>query len=255
MATLSTSRTAATSASDLDAGLRAHMLQVYNYLAAGLGVSALVAWTLFQVATTTDPTLAAMKLKNGVMLTAAGKSLYTSPWMLALCIAPIVILIVMAIAQAWLGVVAAQVGYWLFVATFGCSASGIFLVFKLPAIFQVLAITSASFAALSLYGYTTKRDLSGWGSFLFMGLMGLILAGILNLFLKSDALTFAKAAAGVVIFAGFTAYDTQQLKDCYVENAGNPNALKSSAIWGALNLFLDFANLLLDLLQLFGDRR
>ncbi len=255
MTTTSNSTVNVTDQIHVDTGLRTHMLQVYNYLAAGLGVSAVVAWLIFKLATTTDPALAVIKLSNGTMLTGLGKALYSSPVMWVLCLAPIAIIIVMAIAQAWLGLIAAQIGYWTFVATMGASVSVIFVVYKLSAIFQILAITSASFAALSLYGYVTKRDLSGWGTFLYMGLAGLLLAGFINIFLKSDVLTFAKAAAGVVIFAGFTAYDTQQLKDRYFAIAGDCEALGSAAVWGAMNLFLDFANLFLDLLQLFGERK
>jgi FtsH-binding integral membrane protein len=239
---------------DVHEGLRTHMLRVYNYLAAGIGLSSLIAWTMFQMTTTTIPSMAAAKLPNGIMLTAFGKSFYASPWLLVLCFAPLAIIIVMAIAQAWLGSIAAQVGYWMFVASVGLSASSVLIIYKLPAVLQILAATSALFAALSLYGYTTKRDLSGWGIFLFMGLLGLLFLGVGNIFMKSEAIAFAKAAAGVLIFSAFTAYDTQQIKDAYLQNVGNDEQLKTEAVWGALNLFIDFFNLLLDLLKLFGSK-
>ena len=160
-----------------DAGLRAHMLNVYNYLAGGIGLAAIIAYFVFSLGTTVDPSLVAVKLSNGIMLTAFGKALFTTKWVFALVIAPLAFIIVLALTAHWLGVAGLQVAYWLFVSLMGASLSVIFVVFKLGSITQVFAATSLSFAALSLYGYTTKRALSGWGTFLYMGLAGIIIAG------------------------------------------------------------------------------
>jgi FtsH-binding integral membrane protein len=149
---------------------------------------------------------------------------------------------------------AAQLCFWIFAGLMGLSISSIFLVYAGQSIARVFFITSASFGALSLYGYTTGRDLSGWGSFLFMGLIGIIIASLVNLFIASSALQFAVSVVGVLIFAGLTAYDTQQIKEMYyVGDDGTVAGRK--AVMGALRLYLDFINLFMMLLQLFGDRR
>jgi uncharacterized protein len=148
----------------------------------------------------------------------------------------------------------AQLAFWVFAGLMGLSLSSIFLVYAHASIARVFFITAASFGALSLYGYTTNRDLSAWGSFLFMGLIGIILAMLVNLFLASSALQFAISVVGVLIFAGLTAYDTQQIKEMYyVGDDGTVAGRK--AVMGALRLYLDFINLFMMLLQLFGDRR
>jgi len=148
----------------------------------------------------------------------------------------------------------AQIAFWVFAALMGLSIASIFLVYAHASIARVFFITAASFGALSLYGYTTNRDLSAWGSFLFMGLIGIIIAMLVNLFLASSALQFAISVIGVLIFAGLTAYDTQQIKEMYyVGDDGTVAGRK--AVMGALRLYLDFINLFMMLLQLFGDRR
>jgi FtsH-binding integral membrane protein len=136
----------------------------------------------------------------------------------------------------------------------GASLSSIFLVYTGQSITQVFFVTAAAFGALSLYGYTTKKDLSGWGTFLFMGLIGVIIASLVNLFLQSSALQFAISVIGVLVFAGLTAYDTQRIKDVYFEIAGDATATAKAAIMGALNLYLDFINMFVMMLQLFGNR-
>ena len=149
---------------------------------------------------------------------------------------------------------AAQISLWVFAALMGLSLGSIFLVYAHASIARVFFITAASFGALSLYGYTTQRDLSAWGSFLFMGLIGIIIAMLVNLFLASSALQFAISVIGVLIFAGLTAYDTQQIKEMYY--AGDDGTVAGrKAVMGALRLYLDFINLFMMLLQLFGDRR
>jgi hypothetical protein len=149
---------------------------------------------------------------------------------------------------------AAQMAFWAFAAVMGLSLSSILLVYTGQSITQVFFITAASFGALSLYGYTTQRDLSGMGSFLIMGLFGIIIAALVNLFLQSGALQFAISVIGVLVFAGLTAYDTQQIKDNYYAVAGDAAAMAKGAIMGALNLYLDFINLFISLLQLLGNR-
>ena len=149
---------------------------------------------------------------------------------------------------------AAQATFWLFAAVMGLSLSSIFLVFTGQSITQVFFVTAASFGALSLWGYTTKRDLSGWGSFLFMGVVGIVIAALVNLFLQSSGLQFAISVIGVLVFAGLTAYDTQRIKDGYLMIRHDATMVAKSAIMGALNLYLDFINMFLMLLQLFGNR-
>jgi len=149
---------------------------------------------------------------------------------------------------------AAQASFWAFAAVMGLSISSIFLVFTGQSIAQIFFITAATFGALSLYGYTTKRDLSAWGSFLFMGVVGIIIAMVVNIFLQSSALQFAISVIGVLVFAGLTAYDTQRIKDGYYMVAGSAELVAKSAIMGALALYLDFINMFMFLLQLFGNR-
>jgi FtsH-binding integral membrane protein len=153
-----------------------------------------------------------------------------------------------------MGLGAAQASFWAFAALMGLSISSIFLVYTQASITQVFFITAASFGALSLYGYTTSKDLSAWGSFLFMGLIGIIIAMVVNIFLASTALQFAISVIGVLIFAGLTAYDTQQIKEMYY--AGDDRTVAGrKAVMGALRLYLDFLNMFMMLLSLFGGRR
>ena len=238
----------------VDEGLRAHMLRVYNYLAAGIGVAALLAYAVFNASVATDPALAVATLRNGVKLTSFGAALFSSGWILGIKLAPLGLLLVLAFTAHRLSTGATQLAYWALVALIGVGASTAFIQYKLGSIGQVFAITAMSFAALSLWGYTTKRDLSGWGSFLFMGLIGIILAGLANIFFQSSALQFVISVIGVLVFAGFTAYDTQRIKDEYYLMVGDAAAMSKAAVWGALSLFLDFVNLFQLLLSLFGDR-
>lgn len=238
----------------VDVGLRAHMLRVYNYLSAGLALAAIIAYSLFSMAVTTDPALTAATLRNGVRLTAFGKEFFQSPLFLVIMFAPLVMCIGLIFFAQKLSAFATQAVYWTFVVLLGAGLSTVFLKYKLGSVAQVLAITSASFAALSLYGYTTKRDLSGMATFLVMGLFGLIIASLLNIWLQSSGLQFAISCIGVLVFAGFTAYDTQQIKDQYYVVAGDADGMTKAAAWGALSLFLDFINLFQFLLSLLGSR-
>jgi FtsH-binding integral membrane protein len=240
-------------AAAIDEGLRSYMLKVYNYMGIGLVVTGLVAWFANQAAFTTDPTQSVGALANGQMVTQWGALLYTSPLMWVVALAPLGIVLVLSFGINKLSVPAAQAIFWGFSALMGLSLSSIFMVYTDASIAKVFFITAATFGAMSLYGYTTKRDLTGVGNFMIMGLIGLIIASVVNIFMQSSMLEFAISAIGVVIFVGLTAYDTQKIKESYHESFG-AEVLAKGAIMGALNLYLDFINLFLMLLRLFGNR-
>lgn len=244
----------------VDEGLRAYMLRVYNYMAAGIALTGVVAYVIFTYSVTSDPALAArtggriMALHRGMYLTDLGYTLFATPMRYVLMFAPLAFVFFLAWRIYSMSVGAAQIAFWLFAAVMGASLSVIFLAYTATSIAQIFFITAAAFGALSLWGYTTKRDLSGWGSFLIMGVVGIIIAAIVNLFLQSSALQFAISVIGVLVFAGLTAYDTQQIKDNYYAVMGDAAAMTKGAIMGALNLYLDFINMFVSLLQLFGSR-
>jgi FtsH-binding integral membrane protein len=187
-------------------------------------------------------------------LTPFGQTLFNSPLKWVVMLAPLGFVMFLGFRIQQMSVGAAQAMFWLFAAVMGVSLSSIFLVFTGQSIAQIFFITAATFGALSLWGYTTKRDLSGWGSFLFMGVVGIVIAALVNLFLQSSALMFAISAVGVLVFAGLTAYDTQRIKDGYLEMRGNAELVAKGAIMGALSLYLDFINMFVMLLNLFGNR-
>jgi len=218
----------------LDVGLRQHMLRVYNFMMLGLVVTGLVAYFV-----STD---------HQLMMT-----LFATPLKWVVMLAPFAFILVLSFGIQRLSAGTAQLVFWGFCATMGLSMATIFVVFKGPSIAQVFFITSGMFAATSLWGYTTKRDLSGFGSFLFMGLIGIVIAGFVNVFVGSSALQFAISVIGVLVFTGLTAYDTQNIKEMYAESAG-VEANHKLALMGALSLYLNFINLFMMLLQLFGDR-
>ncbi len=178
----------------VDEGLRAYMLRVYNYMAAGIALTGVVAYVIFTYSVTSDPALAAnaggriMALHRGMYLTPLGQTLFTTPLMYVLIFAPLAFVFFLSWRIASMSVGAAQIAFWLFAAVMGASLSSIFLRYTATSITQVFFVTAAAFGALSLYGYTTKKDLSGWGSFLIMGVFGIIIAAIVNLFLQSSAL-------------------------------------------------------------------
>ncbi len=236
----------------VDQGLRAYMVKVYNLMMIGLAVTGLAAWGVFALSTTTDPSLAVGEL-NGVMLTQFGAAIYTSALRWVLIFAPLALVFFLSFRVHKMSVPAAQGTFWLYAALVGASISTIFLVYTQESIVRTFFITASAFGALSLYGYTTKRDLSGWGSFLIMGVFGLIIASIVNIFLGSSALQFAISVIGVLVFAGLTAYDTQNIKEMYFE--GDDDVVTGrKAIIGALRLYLDFINLFMFLLQFLGNR-
>ncbi len=227
----------------IDEGLRSYMLKVYNYMGIGLAVTGLVAYFGSAAAVTAD----------GTALTAWGALIYQSPLMWVIALAPLAFVMVLSFGINKLSVGAAQITFWAFAAIMGLSMSSIFMVYTDASIAKVFFITAATFGAMSLWGYTTKRDLTNMGTFLFMGLIGLIIAMVVNIFLASSALEFAISAVGVLIFVGLTAYDTQKIKESYSASHG-ADALAKGAIMGALSLYLDFINLFMMLLRLFGNR-
>ncbi len=237
----------------VDEGLRAYMLGVYNYMAIGLALTGLVAYAVFQMAITQDQASAVATLKNGTMLTEFGRLIFVSPLKWVLFLAPLALVFIFAARINSMSVGAAQMTFWIYAALVGASIASIFVVYTQGSIARVFFITAASFGALSLYGYTTKKDLSGWGSFLFIGLVGIIIASLVNLFVGSTALQFAISVIGVLVFAGLTAYDTQQIKENYYEGDDTLTAGRK-AIMGALSLYLNFLNMFLMLLSLFGNR-
>ena len=219
----------------IDAGLRQYMLSVYNYMGLGLAITGLVA--LFVAS---SPTMLQV--------------LYGTPLKWVVMLAPIGFVFFLSARINSMSVGAAQITFWIYAAVMGLSLASIFIVFTGESVARVFFITAGTFGAMSLYGYTTQRDLSQFGSFLMMGLIGVIIASIVNIFLGSSALQFAISVIGVLVFVGLTAYDTQRIKESYYELAGS-DTLAKGAIMGALTLYLDFINLFVMLLQLFGQNR
>jgi FtsH-binding integral membrane protein len=238
----------------IDEGLRAYMIKVYNLMAMGLAITGVAALATMMLATTNDPTAAAATLGNGKMLTSLGVALYGSPLKWVVMLAPLGMVFFLSARVHTMSISAAQTAFWVFAGLMGLSLSSIFLVYTAQSITQTFFITAAAFGALSLWGYTTKRDLTGMGTFLFMGVIGLIIAMVVNIFLASPALQFAISAIGVLVFAGLTAYDTQKIKEMYYEG-DEVLVAGRKAIMGALTLYLDFINLFMFLLQFMGNRK
>ncbi|KIN61733.1 Membrane protein [Sulfitobacter noctilucae] len=257
MADVNTIRSAAGArAADIDAGLRAHMNKVYGTMSVGMLITFAAAWAISGLAVTTDPAGAAGQIGTDRYLTDIGYALYASPLKWVVMFAPLIFVFGFGAAINKMSAATAQTVFYVFAAVMGISISSIFLVFTGYSIAQIFLITSIAFAGLSLWGYTTKKDISGWGTFLIMGVIGLIVASIVNIFLASSALMFAISAIGVLIFAGLTAYDTQRIKTEYIAHAhhGDTEWLGKAAIMGALSLYLNFINMFMMLLQLFGQR-
>ena len=230
--------TAATWAAEFDAGLRSYMLSVYNYMASGVLLTGVVA-LLFS--------------SGGVNSPAA--QVFMQPGILKYVImfSPLAFVMVLSFGINRLSTAAAQAIFWAFAVMMGLSLSTIFLVYTGTSIAQTFFATAAAFAGLSLFGYTTKKDLSGLGTFLIMGVVGLLVAMIINIFVQSTALQLAISAIGVLLFAGLTAYDTQKIKSLYAYVAGT-DMMGKTVIMGALNLYLDFINMFTFLLQFMGNR-
>ncbi len=240
----------------IDEGLRAYMVRVYNYMGIGLVLTGVVAYAFYTMAVTGNPADAVARLPNGLMLTALGKAIYISLLRWVIAFAPLVVVFLFAARINQMSTSTAQAVFWAFAGLMGLSLSSIFVAYTGTSIARIFFITAATFGTVSLWGYTTKKDLTAMGSFLMMGLIGIVIASVVNAFLGSTALQFAVSVLAVAIFTGLTAYDTQQLKNNYYTYAsGGEATLGRSAVMGALNLYLDFINIFVALLQLFGDRR
>lgn len=237
----------------IDAGLRAYMIRVYNMMAGGLVITALAALGTVSLATTNDPSAATAVLGNGKMLTNIGSLLYGSPLRWVVMLAPLGLVFFMGFRIERIKASTASTIFWAFAALIGVSMSSIFLIYTSASIVQTFFITATAFGALSVYGYTTKRDLTAMGSFLFMGLIGIILAMVVNIFLQSSMMQFVISGLGVLIFAGLTAYDTQKIKSMYFES-DNGETMSKKATMGALSLYLDFINMFQFLLFFLGNR-
>ncbi len=222
----------------IDEGLRTHMNKVYGLMSVAMIVTGLVAWAVGS---------------NPAMISA----IFGTPLKWVVMFAPLVVVIGMTSMLNRMSAATAQLVFYVYAALVGLSLSFIFAAFTGISIAQTFLVTSVAFASLSLYGYTTKRNLTAFGSFLMMGLIGIIVASLVNLFLQSSALHFAISVIGVLLFAGLTAFDTQKIKNDYIAHAvhGDQEWLAKSAIMGALNLYLDFINMFMFILQFLGDRR
>lgn len=236
-----------------DAGLRAYMLGIYNYMTLGLALTALVALAVFKLSVTTDQAQAVGRV-GGLMVTQFGATLFLSPLKWLFILAPLGFVLFLSFRFERMSLGALTGTFLAFAATMGVSMGTVFLVYKIGSVVQVFLVTAAAFGALSLYGYTTRRSLSGMGQFLMMGLFGLIIAGLVNLFLQSGPFQMALNAIGVLVFAGLTAWDTQRLKEQYDYIAGDAVAIGKASIMGALTLYLNFINMFQMLLSLMGNR-
>ncbi|GGF85301.1 membrane protein [Azorhizobium oxalatiphilum] len=237
----------------IDQGLRSYMLRVYNYMTLGLAITGAAAIGIFMLSVTKDPAQAVATLRNGAMLTQFGATLFASPLQYVVMFAPLAAVLFLSFRVDRMSVSAAQGLFWVYAGLVGVSLSTIFMAYTGESIMRVFFMTAATFGALSLWGYTTKRDLSAMGTFLFMGLIGILIASLVNMFIGSSMLQWIVSVVGVVVFAGLTAYDTQRIKEMYFEGDGEVVAGRK-AIMGALTLYLDFINLFVMLLQLFGNR-
>lgn len=241
----------ARTAAQVDQGLRAFMLGVYNNMILGLAISALVALGVNMLATSTEPTAVRM---GSIYLTQFGVTLYTTPLMWIVALAPLAFIFFFSFRMDRMSAASARTTFFAFAAVMGASLSTLLLRYTGASVVQVFFITAAAFGALSLWGYTTRRSLSGMGSFLIMGLVGLIIASIVNIFVASSAMQFAISVIGVLIFAGLTAYDTQKLKEMYLYGNYDSEAAAKVSVLGALTLYLDFINMFQFLLALVGNR-
>lgn len=222
----------------IDEGLRSYMLGIYNYMGIALGITGVVAY-FFNMWVSSSPELI--------------QAVYGSPLQWVIALAPLAFVFGLSFGINKMSAATAQLVFWAFAVSMGLSLASIFLVYTGESIARVFFITAGTFGAMSLYGYTTKRDLTGMGSFLMMGLIGLIIASIVNIFLASGPLAFAISVIGVLVFVGLTAYDTQKIKMMYFEGDGS-ETMGKKMIMGALTLYLDFINLFIMLLRLFGNR-
>jgi FtsH-binding integral membrane protein len=218
----------------IDEGLRAHMQRVYGYMAGGLALTGIVAY--------------------GAAASGFYQSIASTPLIWLVMLAPLGFVLALSFGIQRMSAATAMLLFWIYAAVMGLSLGSIFLVFTGTSIARVFFITAATYGAMSLYGYTTRTDLSRFGSFLMMGLIGIVIASLVNIFVGSNTLQFVISIVGVIVFVGLTAYDTQRIKEMYLESDSGEIAGKK-AVLGALALYLDFINLFMMLLQLFGQRR
>jgi FtsH-binding integral membrane protein len=259
----------------VDEGLRAYMLRIYNYMVLGLAITGFAALGIYMLSVTGELSSAAYVYRGGrlyaaasvtavqardILLTSLGYTMFFTPLKWVVILAPLGLVFFLSFRVESMRPTTAQVLFWLYAALVGVSLASIFMVYTHTSITRVFFITAASFGALSLWGYTTQRDLSGWGSFLIMGLFGIIIAMLVNVGIaaftgqSSTMLQWIISVVGVLVFAGLTAYDTQRLKSEYIYGAMEGDVLERSAIMGALSLYLDFLNLFTMLLSLLGSR-
>jgi FtsH-binding integral membrane protein len=251
-------------AAAIDAGLRAYMLRIYNYMVLGLVITGIAALGIYMLSVTDDVAAAAKAVRGGaevparlagnMYLTPLGYAVFVSPLKWVVFLSPLALVFGLSFGIERLRPAAAQLLFWIFAALIGVSLGSIFMVYTHTSVVRVFFITAASFGALSLWGYTTKRDLTGMGSFLIMGLFGIVIAGLVNMFLASSAMQWIISVVGVFVFAGLTAWDTQRLKNEYIYGAMDGDTAERTAIMGALSLYLDVVNLFTLLLQLLGQR-
>jgi FtsH-binding integral membrane protein len=253
----------------IDAGLRAYMLHIYNYMMFALAITGLAALGIYLVAITDKLANAAYVIRGArvfsvapgmvlqgrdILLTNVGYTAFVSPLKWVIIFAPVVLVFALSFGSARLRPRTAQWLFWIYAALLGLSVGSIFLIFTHTSIVRVFFVTAASFGALSLWAYTTQRDLSGMAAFLVMGLIGTLIAGAVDLYLQSSGLQWLVSVIGVLLFSGFTAWNTQRLKNEYLYGAADGDIMERSAILGALSLYLNFVNMFLYLLQLFGQR-
>ena len=232
----------------MDAGLRAYMLKVYNYMATGVLLTGIIALITFKFSAEVN------SLGKIVAYTDFGNTIFFSGWRWLVMLAPLGIVFYMSFGINKMSAARAQTVFWVFAGLMGLSLSWIFMVYTPYSITRVFFITSGTFGAMSIYGYTTKRDLTKLGSFLMMGLIGIIIASVVNWFMKSTMMYYVISILGVLIFVGLTAYDTQKIKNMYAASDSG-EVIGKKAVMGALTLYLDFINLFIMLLRLFGQRR
>ena len=232
----------------VDAALRAHMIRVYNYMAMAVALTGVIAWFTFQAAVVTDASGAI------VGLTSFGQMIFNPIVTLVLLLGTLGLVFFISFRIDRLEYTTAWTLFMVYAALLGLALSSILMVYTGASVARVFFISAATFGALSLWGYTTQRDLSAFGTFLFMGLIGIIIASLVNIFLRSDALTWMISVVGVGVFAGLTAWDTQRLKNEYIYGGMDGETTERSAILGALSLYLNFINLFTLLLQLLGQR-
>ena len=232
----------------IDQGLRAYMLKVYNYMGSGVLLTGVIALMFFKMAVVTSDGGEIIGLTN------FGNSIYNSGLKWVIMLAPLAVVFYMSFGIAKMSAAKAQTTFWVFAALMGASLSSIFLMYTGASITRVFFITAGTFGAMSIYGYTTKKDLTKLGSFLMMGLFGIIIASVVNIFMKSTMMYFVISILGVLIFVGLTAYDTQKIKNMYMASDSG-ELMSKKAVMGALTLYLDFINLFIMLLRLFGQRR